>query len=65
MKCAGGLIMGIYVANGSLLANEKLKDVLRRLIPRLLVGVFLAILATVYLTRFAVFCTIVSLAFQK
>jgi hypothetical protein len=57
--------MGIYVANGSLLANEKLKDVLRRLIPRVLVAVFLAILTTVYLTRFAVFCTIVSLAFQK
>lgn len=57
--------MGIYVANGSLLANEKLKDVLRRLIPRVLVAVFLAILATVYLTRFAVVCTIVSLAFQK
>jgi len=63
--CVERLIMGIYVANGSLLANEKLTDVLRRLIPRVLVAVFLAILATVYLTRFAVFCTIVSLAFQK
>ncbi len=57
--------MGIYVANGSLLANEKLKDVLRRLIPRVLVAVFLAILATVYLSRCAVFCTLASLAFQK
>lgn len=57
--------MGIYVANGSLLVNEKLKDVLHRLIPKLLVTVFLTILCVVYLTRFAVFCTIVSLAFQK
>ncbi len=57
--------MGIYVANGSILAHEKLKDVLRRLIPRLLVTVFLAILATVYLSRCAVFCTLASLAFQK
>jgi hypothetical protein len=57
--------MGIYVANGSLLVNEKLKDVLRRVIPRVLVTVFLTILCVVYLTRFAVFCTIVSLAFQK
>jgi hypothetical protein len=57
--------MGIYVANGSILAHEKLKDVLRRLIPRLLVTVFLTILCVVYLTRCAAFCTIVSLAFQK
>jgi hypothetical protein len=57
--------MATLTANGSVLVREQLRDVLRRLIPRLLVTVFLTILCVVYLTRFAVFCTIVSLAFQK
>lgn len=57
--------MGIYVANGSLLAHEKLNDVLRRLIPRLLVTVFLTILCVVFLSRIAVLCTLFSLCFQK
>lgn len=57
--------MGIFIANGSVFLREQLMDALRRLIPRLLVIVFLAILATVYLTRCAVFCTVASLAFQK
>jgi hypothetical protein len=57
--------MATLTVNGSVLVREQVKDVLRRLIPRLLVTVFLTILCVVYLTRFAVFCTIVSLAFQK
>ena len=57
--------MGIFIANGSVFVREQLMDALRRLIPRLLVTVFLTILCVVYLTRCAVFCTVASLAFQK
>lgn len=57
--------MGIFIANGSVLVGEQLKDALRRLIPRLLGIVFLAILGAVALTRCAVFFTLASLAFQK
>ncbi len=57
--------MGIFIANGSVFVREQLMDALRRLIPRLLVTVFLTILCVVYLTRCAVFISIASLAFQK
>jgi hypothetical protein len=57
--------MATLTVNGQVLVREQVKDVLRRLIPRLLVTVFLTILCVVYLSRIAVFCTLVSLAFQK
>ena len=57
--------MRILVAEHSLLVREHLKDGLRRLIPRLLGIVFLAILGAVALSRCAVFTTLAYLVFER
>jgi hypothetical protein len=57
--------MRILVAEHSLLVREHLKDRLRRLIPRLLGIVFLAILGVVALSRCAVFSSLVYMVFEK
>lgn len=55
--------MRIHIADDSVLIHEQLKAVLRRLIPRLLGFVFLAILGAVALSRCAVFSSLVYLMF--
>jgi hypothetical protein len=60
-----GLIMRILIADDSVLVHEQLKAVLRRLIPRLLGFVFLAMLGAVALSRCAVFTTLAYLVFER
>jgi hypothetical protein len=57
--------MRILIADDSVLVHEQLKAVLRRLIPRLLGFVFLAMLGAVALSRCAVFTTLAYLVFER
>ena len=57
--------MATLTVNGSVLVREQVNEVPHRLIPRLLGTVFLTLLCAVVLSRIAVLCTLVSLAFQK